>query len=755
MTKKHSKCRYINPIPSTNIGAHERLNLLISQASSAWIAILNSDDFYSAGCFANADRFIRHNQCSGFFGRINVVDESSQRLCTKIPGTHLEYLPSLPSLIDQSVSSSDWLSLLLNQNFIATTSNFCFTKKIWSDIGGFENYRYAHDWAFFIRACALGKISYNPHFTINYRVHGSNTIKESVEKIHDETQFLLQKTIKSLGGLDILKHKSISPQRLVKLAVENRHFYKKVAFNAFQVTSGSAIKTKGSPIVYNPNNSTSNEVYAIITSSQGKAISNAALILENPNIDAILEREEHGSRLSLVGITTAAMEVGKLFAGRVLVADMNNHAPSALLSAEGYSTLTCIGSQEIGLEVMIEHGDASPSGQSRDLHRLIAPASLTKKKRILILTGFFAVGGVERYVLDVVKNLGRYYDFCMICMETQGKELGSLVDMAVLHGVDIFFLDQIYGFNLKDLISRLETSYQFSACWIINGSSRLWPLYPSLREILPNARIIDNQVYDHQVGWIDGFGRESTSWAHTIIAHNLKIYQRFVGEFMFPPAQVEQLYPCFNSHSFPKALNDTDRARLVQSDFDRGAVANLVSEMGLAPLSRVYLNVARFDKQKNQVFLLDVAYEMLTLDPSAVFVIVGDGPCRSDLEAKIAENGLTNVRMQGFKRELKPYYSLSTMLIITSLFEGLPVTMLESMASGLPVCSSDVGDIGDVMARYGYGFIYDEFNAREVAERLKQCDVSQYTLDLEAFYAEFSSNAISMRYRHLFEKEVA
>jgi glycosyltransferase involved in cell wall biosynthesis len=193
----------------------------------------------------------------------------------------------------------------------------------------------------------------------------------------------------------------------------------------------------------------------------------------------------------------------------------------------------------------------------------------------------------------------------------------------------------------------------------------------------------------------------------------------------------------------------------VHSDFDRAAVASLVSELGLTPLSRVYLNVARFDKQKNQVFLLDVAYEMLTLDPSAVFVIIGDGPCRSDLEAKIAEKGLTNVRMQGFKRELRPYYSLSTMLVITSLFEGLPVTMLESMASGLPVCSSDVGDIGDVMARYGYGFIYDEFNAREVAERLKQCDVSQYTLDLEGFYAEFSSSAISMRYRHLSEKVVS
>jgi len=754
MTKKHSKCRYINPFPSANIGAHERLNLLISQASTEWIAILNSDDFYSAGCFANTDRFIRHNQCAGFFGRINVVDESSHRLCTKIPGTHLEYLPSLPSLIDQSVRSSDWLSLLMNQNFIATTSNFCFRRELWSELGGFENYRYAHDWAFFIRACTLSKVSYNPHYTINYRIHGSNTIKENVEKMHHETQHLLRKTISFLGGLEAIKSKAVSRQTLAILAVDNRHFYKKLAFNAFQVISSAALKSKSRPILYNPKNLPSNDVYAIITTSQSKAIPNAAVILENYDIDAILERKADGSGLSLVGITRAAIEAGRLVSGRVLVADFNNHVSSVLLSAEGHSSVTSISSQEIGVEVKIDHGDAFSSGQSRNLHRLIAPISLTNKKRILILTGFFAVGGVERYVLDVVKNLGRFYDFCMICMETQGKELGSLMDMAVLHGVDIFFLDQIYGLDLKGLISRLETSYQFSACWIINGSTRLWPLYPTLREHLPNARIIDNQVYDHQVGWIDGFGCESSSWAHTIIAHNLKIYQKFVCEFAFPPAQIVQLYPCFNSHSFPKALNYIDGTRLVRSNFDRGAVENLVSDLGLSPLSRVYLNVARFDKQKNQSFLLDVAYEMLTLDSSALFVIIGDGPCRSDLEAKIAEKGLTNVRMVGFKRELKPYYNLSTMLIITSLFEGLPVTMLEAMASGLPVCSSDVGDISDVMARYRYGFIYNEFNAREVAEMLNQCDIDQYSLDLESFYAEFSSDAISMKYRYLFEEEV-
>jgi glycosyltransferase involved in cell wall biosynthesis len=754
MTRKHSKCRYINPLPSTNIGAHERLNLLISQASTEWIAILNSDDFYSSGCFANTDRFTRHNQCSAFFGRINVVDESSHRLCTKIPGTHLEYLPSLPSLIDQSVGSSDWLSLLLNQNFIATTSNFCFRRELWTEIGGFENYRYAHDWAFFIRACALSKVSYNPHFTINYRIHGNNTITENIEKMHRETQYLLQKTIKLLGGFEAVKSKAVSSQVLATLAVDNRHFYKKLAFNAFQVISSASIKAKSCPILYNPNNLPSNDIYAIITASHGKAISNAAVILENDDIDAILERKADGSGFVLVGIIRSAIEAGILLSGRVLVADFNNHVSSGLLSAEGYTSVTSISCQEIGVEVKIEHGEASSSGQSRNLHRLIAPVSLTNKKRILILTGFFAVGGVERYVLDVVKNLGRYYDFCMICMETQGKELGSLLDMAALHGVDIFFLDQIYGLDLKGLISRLEISYQFSACWIINGSTRLWPLYPTLREHLPNARIIDNQVYDHQVGWIDGFGCESASWAHTIIAHNLKIYQRFVGEFSFPSAQVVQLYPCFSSHAFPKALNAVDGSRLGQSDFDSGAVASLVSELGLTPSNRVYLNVARCDKQKNQSFLLDVAYEMQELDPSAIFVIIGDGPCRIDLETKIAEKALSNVRMQGFKRELRQYYCISTMLVITSIFEGLPVTMLEAMACGLPVCSSDVGDIGDVMARYGYGFIYNEFNAREVAEMLKQCDVDQYSLDLESFYAEFSSGAISLKYRYLFEQEI-
>lgn len=751
LTRRIQHCKYINPCPNKNLGAHERINMLIDHAQTEWISILNSDDFFSSGCFSSCDRFVRHNQCNSYFGRINIVDSQSARIGIKIPGTCLEYDTFKPGIIQSAVREKDWLGLILNQNFIATTSNFCFRRQVWEELGGFEDYRYAHDWSFFIRAIARFGTAYNPFHTINYRVHESNTIKESARLIHREASHLLDNTISSLGGIIKLANMSDSPERLLELALDNRYFYTHIAYTPYLAEGRYPMATKKFPIKAGTGTPSSLGISIHIDSASCLEVNAILLNLENPLLDAVAVRAGDGSFLKLIGIRHEVLQRKHTLHERVLVINTSNEFPCHLASSN-------LCSKEKGLPLRYSNQcidtsgmEDSPNVIANPFQRLIAPKAYNRKKRILILTGFFAVGGVERYVLDVVRNLNRFYDFAMICMETQGRELGSLVDNAALHGVDVYFLDQVLSSDLRSLIERLEASYSFSACWIINGSTRLWPVYGLLGDLMKYATIIDNQAYDHSVGWIEGLQEYASTVNYTFVAHNSKILGRFVEDFLIDPDLIAPIYPCFSSIEFSKSDTESlmlDSPLQRKKDSERFAFAE---SLGISADDRIYLNIARLDKQKNHSYLLDVANEMKHLDPRAIFLIIGDGPCRDELEQKISRYSLNNVKILGFKSNLGSFYRISSMLVITSVFEGLPIVMLEAMASGLPVCASQVGDIEYVLNKYKFGFLHDNRDPCELANRLLLAKSQEYRLDVDTFYEEFSSEAISRKYRAVFE----
>ena len=77
---------------------------------------------------------------------------------------------------------------LLNQNFIATTSNMVFTKTLHGRIGGFRDYRYCHDWDFALRSSFDGDIAWCPQYLSVYRIHGTNTIADAKDRIRVEVQ---------------------------------------------------------------------------------------------------------------------------------------------------------------------------------------------------------------------------------------------------------------------------------------------------------------------------------------------------------------------------------------------------------------------------------------------------------------------------------------------------------------------------------------------------------------------------------------
>lgn len=108
----------------------------------------------------------------------------------------------------------------------------------------------------------------------------------------------------------------------------------------------------------------------------------------------------------------------------------------------------------------------------------------------------------------------------------------------------------------------------------------------------------------------------------------------------------------------------------------------------------IVLTVARLDPQKGIEYLLRAAAEI----PSAVFVIAGDGPDRGKLEASARSLGVTErVRFLGHRQDVPALLAACDLFVLPSLYEGLPLSVLEAMVAGIPVIATAIGGTSEVV----------------------------------------------------------
>ena len=92
---------------------------------------------------------------------------------------------------------------------------------------------------------------------------------------------------------------------------------------------------------------------------------------------------------------------------------------------------------------------------------------------------------------------------------------------------------------------------------------------------------------------------------------------------------------------------------------------------------------------KNHLFLIDIFEKAYEVNPGSILLLVGDGKLRPQIEAYIAEKNLqSNVILTGTKSDVWNYYQAMDVFLMPSLYEGLPVSMVEAQAAGLPCCVS-------------------------------------------------------------------
>lgn len=131
-----------------------------------------------------------------------------------------------------------------------------------------------------------------------------------------------------------------------------------------------------------------------------------------------------------------------------------------------------------------------------------------------------------------------------------------------------------------------------------------------------------------------------------------------------------------------------------------------------------YGNIANFIASKNHSYLLRIYREIIKLDPDAVCFCLGEGDLRPQIEEEIKELHLEErVILTGIRGDVPDFMSALDVLVFPSRFEGLPLTLIEAQAAGLPSLISDT-ITGDVIVTEGIvQQLSIELDPKEWAER--------------------------------------
>lgn len=105
---------------------------------------------------------------------------------------------------------------------------------------------------------------------------------------------------------------------------------------------------------------------------------------------------------------------------------------------------------------------------------------------------------------------------------------------------------------------------------------------------------------------------------------------------------------------------------------------------------RIYGHIANFIPSKNHLYLLRIFKEISKLDENAHFFCIGDGSLRPEIEAEIKRLGLEGkIVLTGIRKDVENFMSCFDVLVFPSVFEGLPLTLIEAQAAGLACLISD------------------------------------------------------------------
>ncbi len=293
--------------------------------------------------------------------------------------------------------------------------------------------------------------------------------------------------------------------------------------------------------------------------------------------------------------------------------------------------------------------------------------------RVLHIVTYMGRGGLETMLMNAYRHIDReklQFDFLVHrdFRADYDDEIESL-------GGKIYHLPRLNPFSPAyhrelDAFFRMHREYRIVHCHLDCMSAI--PLSAAKKAGVP-VRIAHSHNSNQDRNWKFILKRLYMRKIPSSASHFFACSQE-AGEWMFPGQTFTVIRNGINSDAF--SFNPHTRSSLRQA-------------LGIDE-QLLFGHVGRFAPQKNHVFLITVFHKIYMQNPDARLLLVGDGELRNQIEEQVNQLNLENaVIFVGSQANTAPYYQAMDLFILPSLYEGLPLVLVEAQASGLPCVISD------------------------------------------------------------------
>lgn len=358
-----------------------------------------------------------------------------------------------------------------------------------------------------------------------------------------------------------------------------------------------------------------------------------------------------------------------------------------------------------------------------------------KSKCVVILTHALHPGGAERqwcYLAIGLKRLG--YDVKFLTEGWLEGDKAHYQPLLTHSGVEVYELGRVDAMRLANSIALHPDAH---ALLTPDGSPfgvRLVQLVTLLDEFRPvalYAQLDSTNILAGVAGVIAGTPKTILSF-------------RNVNPSNFSYLQNEWFLPCYRTLMKPPSIILSGNSRVGCDDYahwigispDRvkyigNAVCDeLVPHLGngvavpipgvtdLSSASLVILGVFRLSEEKRPLLFLDVCEKIRAIVPTVRVLIVGVGPLEEELTMSIQQKGIGNyIKLLGRRDDVNELMQMSSLLLLTSSFEGTPNVVMEAQAVGVPVVATNVGGVADIVVDSETGFLADKDDESALADR--------------------------------------
>jgi glycosyltransferase involved in cell wall biosynthesis len=363
-----------------------------------------------------------------------------------------------------------------------------------------------------------------------------------------------------------------------------------------------------------------------------------------------------------------------------------------------------------------------------------------KEDKITLALLWVKYSGNVTSVNDLVLGLDKeHFNVIFIYLRGYGDEKNLLKEA----GYEVFYLSNIERINTFrfSILFRLVRILKEHNVDIIHCHAHKSTVYGTVAAVLAKTPVVMAHVH--------GLGR-SRNFRRKLM--NFLLFKKI--NKIVPVAKSVREDVLKNNWSVPEEKifvleNSIDYRRFADVSISKEDAKKM---LGLPSDAFVFGTIGRLAPTKGLLYLIEAFPKVKEQKPSAHLVLLGDGPCRAELEQQASNMSCRDsIHFLGYRDNIEQLLRGMDVFVLSSVAEGMPRAILEAMAAGVPCVATEVGGIPEIISGNNVGVLVSPKDSEALAEAM--ISIANITDEKLEKQVEKAQNRVRQFYSHQIVQE--